>query len=94
MIELGLLVVAAVVGAFWLVAALIGAAFKLTFGLFGALLGGVFGLFGLIIAALVVVPVMLAVVLPLMFPALLLFGLVWLIVRASRSGPAPAPTRH
>lgn len=96
MIELGLLGLAAVIGVFFLFAAVIGAMFKLAFGLFGAmfgvfgaLLGGMFSLFGLGIAALVIVPVFFALLLPMLLPVLFLAGIVWLVVHASRKS-APA----
>ena len=94
MIELGLLLVAAVAGVFWLCAALIGALFKITFGLFGALLGVFGAVFGIGIAALVVVPVLLVTVVPLFLPVLVLGGLIWLIVRASRPRAPTAPAQH
>ena len=84
MIELGLLLVAAVVGVFWLCAVLVGALFKITFGVFGALLGVFGAALGIGIAALVVVPVLLLTVVPLFLPVLVLGGLIWLIVRAAR----------
>ena len=94
MIELGLLLVAAVVGVFWLCAALIGALFKVTFGLFGALLGVFGAAFGIGIAALVVVPVLLLTVVPLFLPVLVLGGLIWLIVRAARPHAPVTPAQH
>ena len=94
MIELGLLLVAAVVGVFWLCAALLGALFKVTFGVFGAMLDAVGALFGLGIAALVVVPILLLTVLPLALPILFIGGLVWLIVRASRPRAPASPAPH
>ena len=100
MIELGLLALVAVIGVFWLIAAVIGAAFKLTFGLFGALfgafgalLGGMFSILGAGIAALVVMPILALVMLPLLFPALLLGGFIWLIVHFARR-PATAVVRQ
>jgi len=93
MIELGLLVLVAFVGAFWLIAALIGGLFKLTFGLLGAMFGGMFALFGIGLAALVVVRILALAVLPLLIPALGLALLVWLIVHATRK-PMPAPVSH
>ena len=92
MIELGLLVLVAFVGVFWLFAALIGGLFKLTFGLLGALFGGMFALFGMGLAALVIVPILLLALLPLLVPAICLALLVWVIVHASRK-PAPAPAQ-
>lgn len=92
MIEFGLLVLVAIVGAFWLMAALIGGLLKLTFGLLGAMFGGVFALFGIGVAALVVVPILALALLPLLIPALGLALLVWLIVHATRK-PAPAPAQ-
>jgi hypothetical protein len=100
MIELGLLILVAVIGVFWLMAALIGGLFKLTFGLFGvvfgafgALFGGMFAVFGIGLAALVVLPILALALLPLLIPALGLALLVWLIVHASRK-PAPASPTH
>lgn len=91
MIELGLLVLVAFVGAFWLLAALIGGLLKLTFGLVGAVFGGVFALFGVGLAALVILPILAIALLPLLIPALCLALLVWVIVHATRK-PAPART--
>jgi hypothetical protein len=100
MIELGLLVLVAFIGVFWLFAALIGGLFKLTFGLlgalfgvFGALFGGLFAVFGIGLAALVVVPILVFALLPLLIPALCLALLVWVIVHATRK-PAPVQVRQ
>lgn len=91
MLKLGVLLVV-VFGAFWLFAALIGGLFKLTFGIIGALLGGLFGLFVLSMAALLVLPIVFFALLPLLMPVLFIAGLVWLIVRASRT--RTEPPRH
>jgi hypothetical protein len=95
MIELGLLGLAVVIGAFWLLAALIGAFFKLVFGLFGAvfgafgaLLGGMFSILGAGIAALVLVPILALALLPVLLPVVLLGGFVWLIVHLARRSPS------
>ena len=100
MIELALLGLAVVIGAFWLMAALIGGLFKLIFGLFGAifgalgaLLGGMLSILGAGIAALVVLPILALALLPVLLPVLLLGGFVWLIVHLVRR-PAPAVIRH
>ncbi len=99
MIELGLLGLFAIIAVFWLFAALIGAVFKLIFGLigavfgaFGAIFGGFFVVLGIGIAALLVVPAALFVLLPLLLPTLLIGGIVWLIMRAAR--PATVPIRQ
>jgi hypothetical protein len=89
MIEFGLLLLVAFVGAIWLMAALIGGLFKLVFGFFGLMFGGVFALFGVGLAALVIVPILAIALLPLLIPALGLALLVWLIVHATRK-PVPA----
>ncbi|SRR5579883_82665 len=100
MIELGLLGLAVMIGVFWLIAAVIGGLFKLTFGLFGAIfgffgamLGGMFSVLGAGIAAVVVVPILALVMLPLLLPALLLGGFIWLIVHLARR-PATVVVRH
>lgn len=82
-----------VVGALWLVGSLIGLVFKLTFGLIGGLFSLIAGALGLFIGGLVmllVLPVIALSLLPVMLPALLLFGLVWTIVHLARK-PAVAP---
>ncbi|KGI78873.1 hypothetical protein [Oleiagrimonas soli] len=88
MIEL--LVVAAVIGALWLIGSVVGLMFKLVFGL----VGGVFSLLGGLLAlgvGLIVLPFAVLAMLPSVLPALLVIGVVWLIARsASRSTPAPA----
>ncbi|HEX7816761.1 hypothetical protein [Dyella sp.] len=94
-------VIAMVVIACWLMAATIGLVFKFVFtliggmfSLIGALFGLVFGLVALVIAA----PLMLLALLPALVPTLCVVGLVWLVVRATRSpqpGHAPqAPPQH
>ncbi|MGH8213804.1 MAG: hypothetical protein ACREPP_11315 [Rhodanobacteraceae bacterium] len=100
MIELGLLGLAVVIGAFWLMAALIGGVFKLVlglfgaiFGAFGALLGGMFSILGAGIVALVVLPILALLLLPVLLPVLLLGGFVWLVVHLARR-PSPEPVRH
>lgn len=92
MIELGLLILVAFVGAFWLMAVLFGGLLKLTLGLLGALFGGMFAMFGIGLAALVIVPILALALLPLLIPALGLALLVWVIVHATRK-PAPAPAQ-
>lgn len=87
MIELFVLM--AIFGALWLVGSLIGLFFRLVFGL-------AFGLFGVLFAVglgLILLPLAALALLPFLLPMLLLVGLVWLIVRASRR-PTPAPTTH
>lgn len=76
-----------VVGGLWLVGSLIGLVFKLTFGLIGGLFGLVAGALGFVIgglALLLVLPAIALSLLPVFLPALLLFGLVWLIVHLVR----------
>lgn len=90
MLELGI-VILAVVGAFWLFGALIVGLFKLAFGLLGAVFGGLFGLIVVSFVALMVLPIVFFALLPLLMPALFIVGLVWLIVHASRTHPAPPP---
>jgi hypothetical protein len=87
MIELFVLLF--VLGALFLVGSLIGAVFKLVFGLVGGLFSLLGGLFALGIG-LLLLPIVALAMLPMLVPALLLFGVIWLIVRASRT-PAPAP---
>lgn len=86
MIELFVLLVA--LGTLFLVGSLIGALLKLVFGLVGGLFSLLGGLFALAIG-LLMLPFLALALLPLMIPGLLLIGVVWLIVRASRQ-PAPA----
>jgi hypothetical protein len=90
MLELGI-VILAVVGACWFFGALIGGLFKLAFGLVGVIFGGLFGLIVLSFVALMVLPIVFFALLPLLMPALFIVGLVWLIVHASRTHPAPPP---
>lgn len=90
MFELGLLMLAAC-GAVLLFGTLIGGLFKLTFGLIVAIFGGLFGMFAVGLALLVVVPLVLLAMLPMLVPVLCTALLVWLIVRASRTHPAPQP---
>jgi hypothetical protein len=90
MLELGI-VILAVVGAFWFFGALIAGLFKLTFGIIGVVFGGLFGLLALSIAALLVLPLVFFALLPMLMPVLFIVGLVWLIVHASRTHPAPPP---
>lgn len=90
---IGLMVVAVMVGALWMVGSLIGLVFKVTFGLVGGLIGLLAGGIGLFIGGLVmllVLPIVALSLLPLCLPALFLFGLIWAIAHIARR-PAPAP---
>ncbi|HET7330934.1 hypothetical protein [Dyella sp.] len=85
MIEL--MAIALVVGALWLVGSLIGLILKVTFGLIGGVFGLLAGALGLFIGGLVmllVLPLIALSLLPVLLPALLLFGLVWTIVHLAR----------
>ena len=91
MIELMAIVL--VVGALWLVGSLIGLIFKVAFGLIGGIFSLMAGALGLFIGGLVmllVLPVIALSLLPVLLPALLLFGLVWTIVHLARK-PTVAP---
>jgi hypothetical protein len=91
---IGLMIVAVMVGALWMVGSLIGLVFKATFGLVGGLIGLLAGGIGLFIGGLVmllVLPIVALSLLPLCLPALLLFGLIWSIAHVARRHTA-APT--
>ena len=91
---IGLMIVAVMVGALWMVGSLLGLVFKVTFGLVGGLIGLLAGGIGLLIGGLVmllVLPLVALSLLPLCLPALLLFGLIWGIAHIARR-PATAPT--
>jgi hypothetical protein len=91
---IGLMIVAIMVGALWMVGSLIGLVFKLTFGLVGGLIGLLAGGIGLFIGGLVmllVLPIVALSLLPLCLPALLLFGFIWAVAHIGRR-PAAAPT--
>lgn len=91
MLKLGV-VLAAVIGAFWL---LTGGLFKSIFGFAGAIFGGLIGLFVAGMLALLVVPIVLLALLPLLLPALCMAALVWVIVRAAQPAEHPAgPVAH
>ncbi|RDS82684.1 hypothetical protein [Dyella psychrodurans] len=93
MIELMLICV--IVGALWIVGSLIGLIFKVVFGLIGGIFGLLAGAIGLFIGGLVmllVLPIVALSLLPVCLPALLLFGLIWAIVHATRKPAAVAPT--
>lgn len=93
MIEL--MVVFLVVGGLWLVGSLVGLFFKLTFGLIGGLFSLLAGALGIAISGLVmllVLPVIALSLLPVMLPALLLFGLVWTIVHLARKPAVARPS--
>ena len=93
MIEL--MVVFLVVGWLWLVGSLVGLFFKLTFGLIGGLFSLLAGALGIAISGLVmllVLPVIALSLLPVMLPALLLFGLVWTIVHLARKPTVARPS--
>lgn len=94
MIEL--MAIALVVGALWLVGSLIGLILKVTFGLIGGVFGLLAGALGLFIGGLVmllVLPLIALSLLPVLLPALLLFGLVWTIVHLARKPTAAAVSR-
>lgn len=85
-------------GALWLMGSLIGAVFKLVFGLIGGVFTLIGGLIGIVfggVALLVIGPLVLLAMLPALLPVLLVVGLIWLIVRATRRPvvvvQAPAP---
>ena len=84
---IGLFVLVLVLGALWLAGSLIGLVFKLVFGLIGgvfALIGGLLALFGSGAVMLALLPMFALALLPALMPLLLVVGLVWLVVHASR----------
>jgi hypothetical protein len=90
MIELFVLI--AVIGSLWLAGAVLMLVLKLVFGV----IGGVFSIIGGVVALLLggavllaMLPVFAFMLLPLCLPLLLVAGVVWLIVRATRR-PVPA----
>jgi hypothetical protein len=92
MIELMLICV--VVGALWIVGSLVGLVFKVVFGLIGgifSLLAGAVGLFIGGLVMLLVLPIVALSLLPVCLPALLLFGLIWAIVHATRKPAVVTP---
>ncbi|GLQ92524.1 hypothetical protein [Dyella acidisoli] len=94
MIEL--MAILLVVGALWLVGSLIGLVFKVTFGLIGgifSLLAGALGFFIGGLVMLLVLPLIALSLLPVLLPALLLFGLVWTIVHLARRPTATPVSR-
>jgi len=93
MIEL--MLIGVIVGGLWIVGSVIGLIFKFAFGLIGGIFGLLAGAVGMFIGGLVmllVVPVVALSLLPVCLPALLVFGLVWAIVHASRKPTAVAPS--
>lgn len=89
MVTLAVLVM--VVGFVWLAASLVGFVFKLAFALVGGVIGLLAGMLGLLIGGLtllLIAPVVALTLLPVALPVLLLMGLVWLVVRASRRSTA------
>lgn len=83
------MLVAAVVllGMLWFMGSLIGLVFKLVFGLIGgvfSLVGGVIGVVFGALALLVIGPLVMLAMLPALLPVLMIAGLVWLVVRATR----------
>jgi hypothetical protein len=85
MIEL--MVIFLVVGGLWLVGSLIGLVFKVTFGLIGGVFSLLAGALGMVIGGVVlllVLPLIALSLLPVLLPALLLFGLIWTIVHLAR----------
>ncbi|HEY4144896.1 hypothetical protein [Pinirhizobacter sp.] len=79
-----------VLGMLWLMGAVVGAVFKLIFGLIGGVFTIIGGLLGIVfggVALLVIGPLVALAMLPALLPVLLVAGLVWLIVRATRKPP-------
>jgi hypothetical protein len=94
MIEL--MLIGVMVACLWIVGSVVGLVLKVAFGLvhgvFSLLAGGI----GLLIGGLVmllVLPIVALSLLPLCVPALLLFGVIWLIAHAVRRSPA-TPAAH
>ena len=93
MIEL--MVIFLVIGGLWLVGSVVGLFFKLTFGLIGGLFSLLAAALGIAISGVVmllVLPVIALSLLPVMLPALLLFGLVWTIVHLARKPVVARPS--
>jgi hypothetical protein len=87
--ELVVMILAAilVLGSLWLMGAVVGAVFKLIFGLIGGVFAIIGGLLGIVfggLALVVIGPLVALAMLPALLPVLLVVGLVWLIVRATR----------
>ena len=83
----GLLLLGLVIVGCWLSLSLIGLLFKLIFGIVGGLFGLLGGFIGLLLAgivALAVLPLIGLLMLPLLLPALLCIGLLWLLLRGPR----------
>jgi hypothetical protein len=79
-----------VLAVLWLMGAVVGAVFKLVFGLIGGvftIIGGALGILFGGVALLVIGPIVALAMLPALLPLLLVAGLVWLIVRATRKPP-------
>ncbi|MBE1159071.1 hypothetical protein [Dyella acidiphila] len=94
MIEL--MLIGVMVAGLWIVGSVVGLVFKLAFGLVHGVFSLLAGAIGLLIGGLVmllVLPLVALSLLPLCMPALLLFGLVWLIVHATRRSPATPAAR-
>jgi hypothetical protein len=94
MIEL--MLVGLVVGGLWMAGSLIGLVFKLVFGAVHIVFGLLAGALGLVIGGLVlllVLPIIALSLLPVLLPAMLLFGLIWAIAHMVRR-PAVTPVAH
>jgi hypothetical protein len=94
MIEL--MLIGVVVAGLWIVGSVVGLVFKVACGLVHvvfSLLAGAIGLFIGGLVMLLVLPIVALSLLPVCLPALLLFGLIWLIVHAARR-PSATPTAH
>jgi hypothetical protein len=86
--EIVMLVAAVVLlGMLWLMGSLIGAVFKLVFGLIGGVFSLIGGLIGIVfggVALMIIGPLVMLAMLPALLPVLMIAGIVWLVVRATR----------
>ena len=95
MIEL--MLIGVVVAGLWVVGSVVGLILKVAFGLVHgvfSLLAGAIGLFIGGLVMLLVLPIIALSLLPVCLPALLLFGLIWLIVHATRRHAPATPAAH
>jgi hypothetical protein len=89
MIEL--MLIGVVVAGLWIVGSVVGLILKIAFGLVHGVFSLLAGAIGLVIGGVVmllVLPIVALSLLPVFLPALMLFGLVWLIAHVARRPPA------
>jgi hypothetical protein len=85
MIEL--MLIGVVVAGLWIVGSVVGLILKIAFGLVHGVFALLAGAIGLVIGGVVmllVLPIVALSLLPVFLPALMLFGLIWLIVHVAR----------